>query len=149
VAITASAHIQTPFTSIIIGFTAGIVHNLAYEFLIRKRIDDAVGAVPVHGFCGALGTLLVVISPKVLFVNGAFSISSLANQLSIQLLGIGVCFVWAFGIGYTMFIALKKTVGLRVSPDEERDGINLFPKIKKEEEEIDEDELDKLLEQIG
>lgn len=149
VAITASPHIQNPFTAMIIGFAAGLVHNIGYEFLVKNKIDDAVGAIPVHGFCGALGTLLVVISPEVLLADGGFSFMSLIKQLGVQLLGIVVCFGWAFGISYVMFSALKRTVGLRVSPEEERNGITLFPKLEKEDEDIDSDELDSLLEQIA
>lgn len=149
VAITASPHIQNPFTAILIGIAAGIVHNLAYELLLRKGIDDAVGAIPVHGFCGALGTLLVVIAPDVWMVDGAFSLTALIKQIGVQLIGIATCFCWAFGASYVMFRVLKSTVGLRVSPEEERKGITLFPKRDVEKEEVDQDELDSLLEQIA
>ena len=145
VAITASPHIQTPFTSIIIGLLAGIVHNYSFEFLVKKKIDDAVGAIPVHGFCGILGTLLVVISPDILFADGAFNFVAVVNQFGVQLLGVTICFGWAFGVGLIMFYTLKKTVGLRVSPDEEREGITLFPKTIEKDEQIDEEELKKLL----
>lgn len=145
VAITASPHIQTPLTSIIVGFAAGLVHNFAYEFLLKKKIDDAVGAIPVHGFCGALGTLLVVIAPEIWMADGAFNFAGLLHQIGVQLVGIVVCFVWAFGASYLLFLLLKRTVGLRVSPDEERNGITLFPKPGDTKEDIDEDELESLL----
>ncbi|MBT33129.1 MAG: ammonium transporter [Thalassobius sp.] len=145
VAITASPHIQTPFTSMVIGILAGVVHNYGFEYLVKKRIDDAVGAIPVHGFCGVLGTLLVVISPEILFTDGAFNFMGVITQLGVQALGVAICFGWAFSVGLLMFYTLKKTVGLRVSPDEEREGITLFPKIKEKDEQIDEDELKKLL----
>ncbi|UZR99052.1 ammonium transporter [Chondrinema litorale] len=145
VAITASPHIQTPFTSMVIGILAGVVHNYGFEYLVKKRIDDAVGAIPVHGFCGVLGTLLVVISPEILFTDGTFNFMRVITQLGVQALGVAICFGWAFSVGLLMFYTLKKTVGLRVSPDEEREGITLFPKIKEKDEQIDEDELKKLL----
>jgi Amt family ammonium transporter len=149
VAITASPHIQTPVTSMIIGITAGFVHNVAFEYLIKKKIDDAVGAIPIHGFCGSLGTLMVVIAPEILMAGGTFQIGGILKQLSIQLLGIAVCFSWAFGVSYVMFVTLKRTVGLRVSPEEEREGITLFPKVNDDKEEINENELEELLKQIG
>lgn len=149
VAITASAHLQNPFTSILIGFVAGITHNIAYEFLLRKGIDDAVGAIPVHGACGVLGTILVVISPKIMFADGGLSLMAVLKQLGVQLLGVVVCFGWAFSVSYGAFHLLKRTVGLRVSPEEERNGITLFPNVKEEKEQISEDELEKLLEEIA
>jgi len=149
VAITASPHLQNPFTSILIGMAAGVMHNFAYEFLLRKGIDDAVGAIPVHGFCGVLGTLLVVISPEIMFANGGFSISAVLKQLGVQLIGAVACFAWAFSVSFGAFQILKRTVGLRVSPEEERNGITLFPKVKEEKEQISEDELEKLLDQIS
>jgi Amt family ammonium transporter len=64
------------------------------------------------------------------------------------LLGVVVCFIWAGGLGYLMFMILKKTVGLRVSPDEERNGINLYHVIDDMKEDIDEEELKKLLAEL-
>ncbi|SDL28858.1 Ammonium Transporter Family [Catalinimonas alkaloidigena] len=111
VAITASPHIQTPLTSLVIGLAAGIIHNLAYDFVAKKlKIDDAVGAIPVHGFCGAFGTLAVVLAPASTLANGFWL------QLGIQAMGVVLCFVWAGGLAYAMFFVLRRTIGLRVSP---------------------------------
>ncbi|MGK7393922.1 MAG: ammonium transporter [Candidatus Cyclobacteriaceae bacterium M3_2C_046] len=141
VAITASAHIQNPFTAILIGLIAGIVHNLSFELLLKYKIDDAVGAIPIHGFGGITGTLLVVISPEII----SQGLNGMLIQFFIQLLGTGVCFVWTFGMGYIIFKGLKKMTGLRVSPQEEREGILLYPQLQREDEEIDEAELAALL----
>ncbi len=141
VAITASANIQTPLTAIIIGVVAGIVHNVSYEFLLKLKIDDAVGAIPIHGFGGITGTLLVIISPEIM----AGGVEIVTKQLLIQVLGIVVCFGWTFTMGYLVIRTLKKITGLRVSPKEEREGILLYPQTQKEEEEIDEDELASIL----
>ncbi|MGB3617362.1 MAG: ammonium transporter [Catalinimonas sp.] len=147
VAITASPHIQTPLTSVLIGLAAGVVHNLSYDLLTKRwKIDDAVGAIPVHGFCGAFGTLAVaVFAPADTLSHGRLV------QFLVQLLGVLVCLVWAGGIGYVAFFVLKRTVGLRVSPDEERDGITLYHKevVEEAEEEEDTDELVRLMEEIG
>lgn len=144
VAITASAHIQTPLTSIIIGIVAGVVHNIGFEFLLRKKIDDAVGAIPIHGFGGVAGTLLVVIAPEILTQGLGYA----SKQLFIQLLGVLVCFGWTFSMGFLVFKILKKVTGLRVSPREEREGILLYPQTQKEEEPIDEAELAAILESM-
>lgn len=61
VAITASANLMSPTVSILIGALAGIIHNLAYEWLIRLKLDDPVSAVPVHGACGMLGIILLIL----------------------------------------------------------------------------------------
>ncbi|WP_020533769.1 ammonium transporter [Flexithrix dorotheae] len=155
VAITASPHIQSPFASIIIGGLAGLVHNYGYDFLLKKmKIDDAVGAIPIHGFCGAFGTIaLVFFAPEEQLAHSRWV------QLGVQCLGVVTCFIWAGGLGYLMFIILKKTVGLRVSPDEERNGISIFPpsviqteskdKPDATEEELSEQELRELLQEMG
>lgn len=144
VAITASAHIQTYTSALLLGCCAGIVHNLGYDLLAKKwKIDDAVGAIPVHGFCGAFGTLsLALFAPADQLAHGRWV------QLGVQLLGVVICFIWAGGLGYLMFMILKKTVGLRVSPSEERNGINLYHVIDDMKEEMDEEELKKLLEEL-
>ncbi len=141
VAITASAHIQSPFTSVVIGIIAGIVHNIGFEFLLKHKIDDAVGAIPIHGFGGVTGTLLVMIAPNIF--NQGFT--AIFSQLAIQMLGVVICFGWAFSMGYVIFKSLKSITGLRVSPKEEREGILLYPQVKQEEEDIDEAELASLL----
>ena len=145
VAITASAHIQSPLTSLLIGALAGVIHNLSYDLLTKKwKIDDAVGAIPVHGFCGLFGTLAVALfAPEESLVHGRWT------QLGVQALGALACIIWAGGIGYALFYALKKTVGLRVSPAEERQGITLYHVKEEEEEEGDEDEIIRLMQEIG
>jgi Amt family ammonium transporter len=147
VAITASADIQNPITSLMIGSVAGVVHNWSLELIIRKKIDDAVGAIPVHGFCGALGTLLVVIAPSMWTdETGNIDLGSAFSQLGVQLVGVFSCFVWAAGISFVMFYILKKTVGLRVSPQEEQNGYSLFHvESKQEEENLSDDDLAALL----
>ncbi|WNJ20115.1 hypothetical protein [Pontibacter sp. G13] len=61
VAITASCNIVSGSDAILIGLIAGVVHNLAFDLLVKLKIDDPVGAIPVHGACGVLGTILVTI----------------------------------------------------------------------------------------
>ncbi|MDY6954644.1 MAG: ammonium transporter, partial [Thermodesulfobacteriota bacterium] len=115
VAITSPCATVTPLSAIIIGSAAGILVVLSVLFFDRIKVDDPVGAISVHGVCGAWGTLAA----------GLFNIGGTsAKIIGVQLLGIGSCFVWAFGTGFIMFKVIEKTVGLRVSPEEELEGLD-------------------------
>jgi len=115
VAITSPCATVTPLSAIIIGSAAGVLVVLSVLFFDRMRVDDPVGAISVHGVCGAWGTLAA----------GIFNIGGTsAKIIGVQLLGIGSCFLWAFGAGLIMFKVIEKTVGLRVSPEEEVEGLD-------------------------
>lgn len=115
VAITAGCANVSPTSSIIIGSLAGILVVLSVLFFDKIRVDDPVGAISVHGVCGAWGTLAAG-----LFNMGGFTLSI----IGVQLLGIAACFAWAFGMGFVMFKAIDKIVGLRVSEKEELEGLD-------------------------
>ena len=85
------------------------------------KVDDPVGAVSVHGVVGALGTLLVGVFAKDggLLYGGGFSL------LGVQALGVGAIGAWAFGTGLLLFKGIKAIVGLRVSEQEEIDGLDI------------------------
>ena len=113
VAVTAGCDVVTPYESIIIGAIAGFVVVLAIEFIDKTaKIDDPVGAVGVHGCCGLLGTLLTGI-----FGEGC-------NFLT-QLLGVASVLVYTAITAFIIFTLLKKTIGLRVSDQEQSDGLDL------------------------
>jgi Amt family ammonium transporter len=115
VAITAPCATVTPFSAVIIGAVAGVLVVLSVLFFDRIRIDDPVGAISVHGVNGAWGTLAA----------GIFNIGGTsAKIIGVQLLGIFAAFIWAFGMGFLMFKLIQKTVGLRVSPEEEAEGLD-------------------------
>jgi Amt family ammonium transporter len=128
VAITAGCWVVSPFGSIIIGLIAGIIVVFSVEFIDKVlHIDDPVGAVSVHAVCGVWGTLAVG-----LFANGvdAPDIKGLfygggLHQLGVQALGVLVFAVWTFALAYIMFVIIKKTIGLRVTEKEEREGLDL------------------------
>ena len=84
-------------------------------FFDRIKVDDPVGAISVHGVNGAWGTLAAGI-----FNMGGTSL----KIIGVQLLGIVVCFLWTFAAAYIMFKLIDKTVGLRVSPEEEMEGLD-------------------------
>jgi ammonium transporter, Amt family len=121
VAITASSDILTPIEAMIIGFVSGSVTVLGSLLLIKLKIDDAVNAIPIHAFGGTCGTLLFCFfaMPEQLTLHAKL------HQFLIQLLGISINFVWAFGAGFIMFTLIDKTIGLRVSPEEEEKGLNI------------------------
>jgi Amt family ammonium transporter len=110
VAITAGCDAVSPLGAVIIGALAGVIVVLSVVTLDRLHVDDPVGAVSVHGVCGAWGTLAVGI------FGGA--------KLWVQAVGVLSAFVWAFGLGLIMFYIIKVTVGLRVSPEEEQVGLD-------------------------
>ena len=134
VAITACCNVITPESAFIIGAIAGVIHNYAFDLiLIKFKLDDVVGAIPVHGFCGVFGTLAVA-----LFGNQSALVLPRFSQLGVQFLGIAVCFFWTVGTSFVMYSILKATVGLRVSPQEEIDGIKIGG-LEEEGEETEDD----------
>ncbi|MFH1137307.1 MAG: ammonium transporter [Pseudomonadota bacterium] len=115
VAITAPCYTVTPASSVIIGLIAGALVVFSVLFFDKIKIDDPVGAVSVHGVCGAWGTLSA----------GIFSMEGFsAKVLGVQALGVGVCFIYAFGLGFILFKLIDKFMGLRASAEEEVDGLD-------------------------
>jgi Amt family ammonium transporter len=122
VAITAPCDGVSPMGAIAIGSVAGILVVLSVLFFdYVLKIDDPVGAVSVHGVNGLWGT----ISYGLFAMDGGLFYGGGFKQLGVQLLGAGTAFLWAFGLGLVLFILLKKTVGLRVNPEEERKGLDI------------------------
>ncbi len=116
VGITAGCNNVSPTSSVIIGLIAGVLVVLSVMFFDRIKVDDPVGAVSVHGVCGAWGTLAAG-----LFNSAGFSM----KQVGVQLLGAGACFIWAFGCGLILFKIIDMVIGMRVSKEEEMAGLDL------------------------
>jgi Amt family ammonium transporter len=121
VAITAGSDMLNPYTSILVGTISGFVVVMASMMLQKLKIDDAVNAVPIHGFGGICGILLCPLFAEPEYLNQ----SSRLEQLGIQALGAGTNFAWAFGISLLFFFLINKTIGLRVAPEEEEKGLNI------------------------
>jgi Amt family ammonium transporter len=120
VAITAPCAVVEPWSSVVIGLVAGVLVIAATILLERLKIDDPVGAVPVHLVNGAWGTLALGIfstSNGLLYGGGA-------TQLVAQIIGIVACGVWTAGTVAILFFAIKKTIGLRVTAEEEELGLD-------------------------
>ena len=112
VAITAAPHTPAPMLAATIGAIGGVIVVFSIVMLDRIKIDDPVGAISVHGTVGVWGLLAVCLSNP-------------DASLGAQLLGIVVIFLWVFvTAGLTWFI-LKSTVGIRVSEEEEAEGVDI------------------------
>lgn len=121
VSITAGCNVLTPITSIIVGFIGGLIVCLFSLIIERKwRLDDAVGAVSVHGFAGAWGTLSLAI-----FAPSNHLLLSRVEQIGVQALGIFVCFLFTFISGIVLFKTLKYFNILRVTEIEEEKGLDV------------------------
>lgn len=131
VAITAGCDTVTPMGASIIGIIAGFVVLYGIEFIDQVcKIDDPVGAIGVHGMCGAVGTILVGVfgyygygTNEVAPVGLIYGAGT--DALMVQLLGVLCVIAW---VGITMtiaFLAIKHTIGLRVSQEEEQMGLDI------------------------
>ncbi|MEM4157239.1 MAG: ammonium transporter [Candidatus Methanomethylicaceae archaeon] len=128
VAITAGCASVSPEAAMIIGGIAGIIVVFSVEFIDKIcKVDDPVGAVSVHGICGAFGALAVG-----LFADPSFSggLSGLLfgggpSQLVIQLIGVSAIFAFVFVTSYLAFKVIDYVIGLRVSEEEEMIGLDI------------------------
>jgi len=123
VAITAGCDSVSLGGSLVIGTLAGILVVYAVEFIDRiVKVDDPVGAVSVHGICGAFGTLMVGLFSTTTGMFYGFGAASLVSQA----IGIISVAAWALITGYILFIILKKTIGLRVEKKIEENGLDHY-----------------------
>ena len=140
VAVTAPCYWISPFGAVVIGAAAGIIVPLGIDLLESLRIDDPIGAVPVHGLCGIWGTLSIG-----LFATGQYGIPTATGadnsnpikglfygggggQLTAQFIGSMSCVVVVGAIGFALMFALRRLPGtwnLRLSEAEEQEGIDL------------------------
>lgn len=136
VGITAPCASVSTLSAVIIGGVAGVIVVLSVLFFDRVlKIDDPVGAISVHGICGVWGTLAVGLfgssAIDVLYWDAETAISDGLllgggfSQLGIQLLGVTAVFAYVFIASYVMFWTIKKTIGLRITAEEERIGVDV------------------------
>ena len=124
VGITAGCAFVDVWAAVVIGLIAGVIMIFGVSFVKNiLKTDDPVGAVTVHGICGAWGVLAVGI-----FASGHGGVTGLlfgnAMQLVPQVLGILAAIVWGFGAGFILFKVLDLSMGLRVDEQEEEDGLD-------------------------
>ena len=122
VAITAGCDAVSPVGAAIIGIAAGLVLPISVNFFDSVvKIDDPVGAISVHGVCGAMGTILT----GLLAVDGGTFYGGGFHFFAIQCLGVLATAVWAAVMITIVFLILKNTIGLRVSAEEELKGLDI------------------------
>lgn len=112
VAITAEPLTPEPLQATLIGAVGGLLVVGSIVTLDKLKIDDPVGAISVHGVVGMWGLLAVC------FTNDDATLGA-------QLLGLGSIFAWVFGASFVVWFAIKKTLGIRVSEEEEYEGVDL------------------------
>lgn len=115
VGITAGADQMSPMDATLIGLIAGVIVVISVLFFDKIKIDDPVGAISVHLVCGIWGTLAV----------GLFGAKAGMPQLISQVIGITTYAIFTFIFAYVIFMVIKFTMGLRVSPEEETGGLDL------------------------
>ena len=128
VAITASCAFVAPWASIVIGFVAGVIMYATLVFVDSIGVDDPLGAIAAHGMGGIWGTLscglfttpaLAAVGKPGLFYGGGLS------QLGVQALGVLCAGGFVFVSSFAVFALLKATIGIRVKPDEELNGLDI------------------------
>ena len=116
VAITAEPLTPTPLAATLIGAVGGLIVVGSIVTLDKLKIDDPVGAISVHGVVGMWGLLAVS------FTNNG---GNFWGQLGIQVVGLVTIFAWVFITSFIVWYLLKKTVGIRVSEEEEYEGVDI------------------------
>ena len=132
VGITAGCAWVEPWAALLIGVVAGFIVCYGVWLMERKGVDDVVGAISVHGFNGLWGLIALG-----LFADGTYGVYTAdgplvtgllygnAGFLAVQLINAAVVAMWALGTGFALFYGLKRTVGIRVSPEEELQGLDI------------------------
>jgi len=115
VGITAGADQMSPTDAILIGLIAGVIVVLGVALIDKLKLDDPVGAVAVHLFCGIWGTLAV----------GIFGAMAGFDQFLVQLIGVGIVGAFCVTTSFIILFIVKATTGLRVDKEEELNGLDL------------------------
>ncbi|MEQ8238666.1 MAG: ammonium transporter [Cyclobacteriaceae bacterium] len=127
VAITASAAVVDSVGAVLIGIVAGLIHNFGFDLLLKFKLDDPVGAIPVHGFCGVWGTLSVGIFGNEKYIREYLNLAPDAawtrgDQIITQLIGAGVVLIFVSVASFIFFKIIDVLIGLRVDPTKENSG---------------------------
>lgn len=122
VAVTAGAHALSVGQALVVGSISGVLMVLSSEWLLKRGIDDVVGAVPAHLAAGIWGTLAVGLlgDPEALGTGHGRLV-----QVLVQALGVVVCGVWSFGLAWLLLRGIDRALPLRVSEEAERLGLNM------------------------
>ncbi len=116
VSLTGGAAVLNPLTALVTGLVAGALCTWGAEALRRRRVDDTVDAIAVHGLGGTWG----LIAAGLFYGGDMFNVS----RLMVQLLGAAAAFAWAFPVAYVFFKAIDKAIGLRAPTMNEQRGLD-------------------------
>jgi ammonium transporter, Amt family len=131
VAITAPCAFVDPWAAVVIGFVAGIIVPPLVVAVDRIRVDDPIGAIPVHGLAGVWGTLACGLfatqqrATSLAVGQGGLFTDGNAHQLWVQFYGLAATIGFTFTCSFLVFAAIKYTVGLRVSEEHELQGLDI------------------------
>lgn len=123
VGITAGCYYVDAVGSLIIGVVSGLIVYFGTILLEKLKLDDAVGAIPVHGFAGIWGTIATGLFIKEHFLI-EFGITR-SQQILVQMLGSLSAFVWAFGVSFILMKIINHFHPMRVSLSHEEIGLNI------------------------
>jgi ammonium transporter, Amt family len=131
VGITAPCAFVSLSSAALIGLVAGVLVVFSVVFIERTlKVDDPVGAISVHGVCGAWGTISLGLFAQDVYAPGTTGDGLLygggASLLVHQTIGVAAVLVWCLVAGFVLFNAIKATLGLRVEPEEEMVGLDLL-----------------------
>lgn len=114
VAVTAVSAYCSPPAAMLLGLIAGVLSDLVSSLLIKAAIDDIVNVVPVHLIGGITGCVLLPFMIDSSYIQAGGRL----EQFGVQLTGVAVNCLWAFGIAYLLFRVLDRIMGLRVTAEE-------------------------------
>ncbi|CAA0090439.1 Ammonium transporter [Zhongshania aliphaticivorans] len=117
VAITAGCASMLPAYAVLTGAIGGVICTLGGKLMLKMHLDDVVGAVSVHGFAGAWGTL----AAGIFFTGNMFD----SKLITVQLIGIAACFIWTFCCALIMYFIIDVLMGLRAPAQHEQRGLDL------------------------
>ena len=123
VAITAGADCVSLQASCLIGACGGLAVVITTPLLLKLKLDDAVGAVPVHGAAGLMGVLLMAgFAP--IETLATWGLDGRLDALRVQAIGAGTCLAWSYGTGLIMWWLISRILPLRIGVFEEQVGLN-------------------------
>lgn len=132
VGITANCSVVEPWAAILIGIISGWVYVLSSKLLVLLKIDDAVDAIPVHGFCGIWGCLATGIfgsTDRIAFAYGTADTGGILygkfNLIGVEIIGVLFIIAWCVGVMTPFFLLLNALGMLRVDPMEEKVGLDI------------------------
>ncbi len=123
--ITPASGFVGPIGALIIGFLAGVIcYKMCGIIKNQWKIDDALDVMAVHGVGGVLGILLTAPLGSAVFGGLGLSEQTIGNQFITQLIGVIAVALWCLVITWIITLVIKKTIGLRVTDDEETEGLD-------------------------